>query len=70
MDDTAFSVPEIIDLRAKRKTVSEFGDFSTIGFTMVGLGEPREVRAGVVGGSYFEVIGLHPVLGRLLDQPG
>src|SRR5262249_44836722 len=38
-----------------------------IGFTMVGLGEPREVRAGVVGGSYFEVMGLRPVLGRLLD---
>src|SRR6185436_872037 len=37
------------------------------GFTMIGLGEPREVRAGVVGGSYFEVMGLHPVLGRLLD---
>ena len=34
---------------------------------MVGLGEPREVRAGVVGGSYFDVMGLHPVLGRLLD---
>ena len=34
---------------------------------MVGLGEPREVRSGVVGGSYFEVMGLHPVLGRLLD---
>ena len=25
---------------------------------MVGLGEPRVVRAGVVGGSYFEVMGL------------
>src|SRR6202008_2729256 len=25
------------------------------------------VRAGVVGGSDFEVMGLHPVLGRLLD---
>ena len=34
---------------------------------MVGLGEPREVRAGVVGGTYFEVMGLRPVLGRLLD---
>jgi predicted permease len=36
---------------------------------MVGLGEPREVRSGVVGGSYFDVMGLHPVLGRLLG-PG
>jgi predicted permease len=65
--NTTFSVPEIQDLRAGVKTLSAFGDFSTIGFTMIGLGEPREVRAGVVGGSYFEVMGLHPVLGRLLD---
>lgn len=65
-DDVAFSVPEIQDLKASVHTLSEFGDFSTIGFTMIGLGEPREVRAGVVGGNYFEVVGLHPVLGRLI----
>jgi putative ABC transport system permease protein len=65
-ENTTFSVPEIQDLRASVKTLSEFGDFSTIGFTMVGLGEPREVQAGVVGGSYFDVMGLHPVLGRLI----
>ena len=59
-------MPEVQDLKAGLKTISEIGDFSVIGFTMVGLGEPREVRAGVVGGSYFEVMGLHPVLGRLL----
>jgi putative ABC transport system permease protein len=65
-DNTAFSVPEIQDLRARVKTLSAIGDFSVIGFTMIGLGEPREVRAGVVGGSYFDVMGLHPVLGRLI----
>jgi putative ABC transport system permease protein len=67
VEDAAFSVPEIQDLQSRVKTVSQFGDFSTIGFSMVGLGEPREVRAGVVDGSYFDVMGLHPVLGRLLD---
>jgi len=67
-DNDGFSVPELQDLRASIKSVGEFGDFSTIGFTMIGLGEPREVRAGVVGGSYFEVMGLRPVLGRLLDM--
>src|SRR5580658_7103027 len=67
VENAAFSVPEIQDLRASVKTISSFGDFSTIGFAMVGLGEPREVQAGVVGGSYFDVMGLHPVLGRLLD---
>jgi predicted permease len=68
IEDVAFSVPELQDLRSRVKTLNAFGDFSTIGFTMVGLGEPREVRAGVVGGSYFDVMGLRPVLGRLLDM--
>jgi putative ABC transport system permease protein len=67
-ENDRFSVPETQDLRASVKSVSEFGDFSTMGFTMIGLGEPRELRAGVVGGSYFEVMGLRPVLGRLLDM--
>src|SRR5271156_4333602 len=49
VEDAAFSVPEIQDMRSRVKTLRAFGDFSQIGFTMVGLGEPREVRAGVVG---------------------
>jgi len=67
VDNTTFSVPELLDLRSRLKTVTAIGDFSTIGFTMVGLGEPRVVRAGVVGGSYFSVMGLRPVRGRLID---
>ena len=67
-ENTTFSVPEIQDLKARVKTISEFGDFSTMGFTMIGLGEPRVVRGGVVSGSYFDVVGLKPVLGRLLDE--
>src|SRR3989442_3745762 len=65
-DNSTFSVPEIHDLRASVKTLSAFGDFSTIEFTMVGLGEPRVVQAGVVSGTFFQVMGLHPVLGRLV----
>ena len=66
MANANFSVPELKDLRESVKSLSAFGDFSTIEFTMVGLGDPRTVRAGVVGGSYFEVMGLKPVMGRLL----
>jgi putative ABC transport system permease protein len=65
-DNAAFSVPEIQDLRARVKTLTALGEFSTLEFTMVGLGEPRVVRAGVVSGSYFDVMGLRPVLGRLI----
>jgi putative ABC transport system permease protein len=66
-DNTTFSVPEIRDLRQRLKTVVAIGEFSTITFTMIGLGEPRTVVAGVVDGSYFDVVGLRPVLGRLLN---
>src|ERR1044072_4943885 len=66
-ENAKFSVPEIRDLRAQVKTLTTFGEFSTIDFTIVGLGEPRVVRAGVVSGSYFEVMGLRPVMGRLID---
>ena len=64
--NAAFSVPEIQDLRAGVKTLNAFGDFSTMGFTMVGLGEPRSIQGGVVSGTFFDVMGLHPVLGRLI----
>jgi putative ABC transport system permease protein len=66
VENAVFSVPELRDLQARVKTLTAFGDFSTIEFTMVGLGEPRVVRAGVVGGSYFDVMGLRAVRGRLL----
>src|SRR6476660_4477516 len=65
-ENANFSVPEIRDLRAGVKSLSALGDFSTIEFTLVGLGDPRSVRAGVVGGSYFQVMGLEAVKGRLL----
>ncbi len=65
--NATFSMPEIRALSSRVATMKSFGDFSVIGFTMAGLGEPRTVRAGVAGGSFFQVMGLHPVLGRLLN---
>lgn len=47
-ENATFSVPEIHDLRDRVKSLAAFGEFSTITFTMVGLGDPRQVRAGVV----------------------
>jgi putative ABC transport system permease protein len=65
-DNTAFSVPEIQDIGSRLKSIKELGTFSELDFTVVGLGTPREIPAGVVDGHYFEVMGLRPVLGRLL----
>ena len=63
-----FSMPEIRDMKSRATTVSAFGDFSTVDFTLIGFGkEPRVVTAGVVNGSFFEVMGLRPALGRLIN---
>src|SRR3954454_21514305 len=68
VENMTWSVAEIDDLKSRITTVSAFGDFSTVDFAMVGLAaEPRMVKAGVVGGSFFDVMGLRPVLGRLLN---
>jgi hypothetical protein len=66
VDNATFSIPEIQDIDHGLKTIRELGTFSEVDFTIVGLGTPREIHAGVVDGNYFEVMGLHPVVGRLL----
>ena len=68
-ENTTFSVPEINDFKSRVSTIGAFGDFSTVDFRLIGLGrEPRMVKAGVVSGSFFDVMGLRPVLGRLLNS--
>jgi predicted permease len=67
-ENLTFSMPEIGDLESRVKSISAFGEFSTVDFTLIGFGEePRIVTAGVVNGSFFEVMGLRPALGRLIN---
>jgi predicted permease len=68
IENALFSVPEIADYRDQGKSFDGVAEFSAMTFNMIGGDEPRRVRAGVVTGNYFHVLGLHPVLGRALDQ--
>ena len=65
-DNADFSVPEIQDIGQNLKTVTDLGTISPTDFTVVGLGTSRAVAGGVVDGHYFDVMGLRPVLGRLI----
>src|SRR5579875_1586585 len=67
VDNATFSIPEITDIGGRLKTISKLGTFSTVDFSAQFNGETREVHAGIVDGDYFEVMGLKPELGRLLD---
>src|SRR5262245_30035747 len=67
-ENMTFAVAEINDFKSRVKSFGAFGDFSTVDFTVIGLGpEPRVIKAGVVNGSFFEVMGLRPVIGRLFN---
>jgi predicted permease len=68
IENYTFSMPEIDDFKQRATTVTAFGDFSTVDLAMIASGgEPRMVKAGVVNGSFFDVMGLRPVRGRLLN---
>src|SRR6187397_1557459 len=46
VENMTFSVPEVNDFKSRVTTISAFGDFSTVDFTLIGLGvEPRLVKA-------------------------
>jgi putative ABC transport system permease protein len=67
IENYTFSMPEIGDFKERATTIAAFGDFSTVDLALIAFGnEPRMVRAGVVNGSFFDVMGLRPVIGRLL----
>jgi putative ABC transport system permease protein len=67
IENYTFSMPEVYDLKNRATTIAAFGDFSTVDLALIAFGrEPRMVKAGVVNGSFFDVMGLRPVLGRLL----
>jgi len=67
IENYTFSMPEVEDIRRRATAIEAFGDFSTVDLAMIARGgDPRMVKAGVVNGSYFDVMGLRPVLGRLL----
>jgi len=67
IENYTFSMPEVADFKQRTTTVAAFGDFSTVDLGLIAPGgEPRMVKAGVVNGAFFEVMGLRPAIGRLL----
>jgi putative ABC transport system permease protein len=68
--DLGFSVPEVTDYRASTKTLASFAEYSqALPTTLVGTdGRPERVRAAVITGNYFDVLGLEQVIGRTTNS--
>ncbi|MFN7930821.1 MAG: ABC transporter permease [Blastocatellia bacterium] len=64
VDDMRFSVKEIADYRAQTQTLDELVEYHAMSFTLFGRSEPERIQAGVVSANFFDVLGVHPKLGR------
>ena len=65
--NVTFSIPEIRDLRNGVPSLAGIAEYSPWFHTLHTGSEAVRVTAALVTGNYFEVMGLSPVLGRLLD---
>jgi putative ABC transport system permease protein len=63
-ENVQFSVPEIMDFRARNRTLASVAEYHGMSFTLFGYGDPQRVRAGVVSANYFDLFAIPPMLGR------
>jgi len=66
----SFSVtgPAFLEWQAHSHTVESMAYFLTGNAALTGEGDPEVIRAASVGGDFFEVLGLPPLLGRTLSS--
>ena len=75
-EDIAFSVPEIRDFRAGVPALGGIAEYSPWALMLQGdrYSPATRIQAGLVTGNFFDVMGLHAILGRLTrpsdDGPG
>ena len=67
-ENIVFSVPEITDFRTGAKTLGGIAEYSGMTYTLQGESDAVRITVGLVTGNYFQVMGLSPVLGRLLND--
>ena len=75
-EDMAFSVPEVRDFRAGVPALGGIAEFSPWALILQGdqYSPTARIQVGLVTGNFFDVMGLHAILGRLTkasdDGPG
>ena len=63
-EDMNFSVQEIQDYREQNQSLTELVEYHSMTFTLFGGDEAHQVRTGVVSPQFFDLFGVHPILGR------
>ncbi|MGB6822695.1 MAG: ABC transporter permease, partial [Candidatus Acidiferrales bacterium] len=63
-EESVFSYPYFARLRDQQHSFSGISAYASDDFDMTGRGEPRQISAGRVSWNFFDVLGVHPALGR------
>src|SRR5215510_338050 len=66
IQNTNFSFVEVSDYRSQSKTIDEFVEFGDWTFSVLGRGEPHRATGGLVTPNFFKILGMKPMLGRVL----
>src|SRR5262245_46404660 len=66
VEDTSFSFVEVADYRTQSKTIDQFIEFGDWTFNVLGRGDPHRATGGLVTPNFFKILGMRPMLGRLL----
>jgi predicted permease len=64
VSNLGFSVKEIADYREKNSTMTDVVEHHSMNFILYGGPEPERIQTGVVSASFFDVLGVKPILGR------
>ena len=67
-ENILFSVPEILDFRTGARTLGGIAEYSQMAYTLQGESDAVRINVGLVTGNFFQVMGLSPILGRLLTN--
>jgi len=55
---------EFLAYREQNKTFEQIAAIRTLNFNLTGMGDPERVRGIIVSADYFDMLGVHPTLGR------
>src|SRR5262245_12004066 len=66
IENTNFSFPEVADYRSQSTTIDEFVEFGDWTFNVLDRGDPHRATGGLVTANFFKILGMQPLLGRML----
>ncbi len=64
IDNVGLSAKEMDDYRAQTASLDALVEYHQMGFNLLGKGDASRVTTGVVSPSFFDVIGVTPIMGR------